>query len=125
MLGTLYGDFEANNLISNVSTLENTTANNVTITTLDVTNSTLENTTANNLTVTNLVTNGIETENIVANNATFTTLNSTSATIQTLEATSINAASYSNVDYNNLINKPDAQLQAIADDAFVNSIIFG
>jgi len=32
---------------------------------------------------------------------------------------------FSSVDYNNLINKPDAQLQAIADDAFVNSIIFG
>ena len=76
-----------------------------TLQTLVATNSTLENTTANN--------------------ATITSLNSTSATIQTLEATSINAVSYSNVDYNNLINKPDAQLQAIADDAFVNSIIFG
>ena len=105
MLGTLYGDFEANNLIANVSTLEHTTANNATITTLFSNESTLENTTANN--------------------ATITSLNSTSATIQTLEATSINAVSYSNVDYNNLINKPDAQLQAIADDAFVNSIIFG
>ncbi|NDB78665.1 hypothetical protein EB155_02265 [archaeon] len=32
---------------------------------------------------------------------------------------------FNDVDYNNLINKPDAQLQAIADDAFVNAIIFG
>ena len=145
MLGTLYGDFEANNLIANVSTLEhttannvtittlfsnestleNTTANNATITTLDVTNSTLENTTANNATITTLLSNESTLENTTANNATITSLNSTSATIQTLEATSINAVSYSNVDYNNLINKPDAQLQAIADDAFVNSIIFG
>ena len=125
MLGTLYGDFEANNLIANVSTLEHTTANNVTITTLFSNESTLENTTANNATITTLDVTNSTLENTTANNATITSLNSTSATIQTLEATSINAVSYSNVDYNNLINKPDAQLQAIADDAFVNSIIFG
>ena len=96
-----------------------------TLQTLVATNSTLENTTANNVTITTLFSNESTLENTTANNATITSLNSTSATIQTLEATSINAVSYSNVDYNNLINKPDAQLQAIADDAFVNSIIFG
>lgn len=140
MLGTLYGDFEANNLIANVSTLEHTTANNLTVTnlltgvgyidTLESNSSLTYLSTAtisvtSNLTTNVFVSNVSTLENTTANNATITSLNSTSATIQTLEATSINAVSYSNVDYNNLINKPDAQLQAIADDAFVNSIIFG
>lgn len=57
------------------------------------------------------------------------TIHADDVTVENIEANNINATSYTNVDYNNLINKPaittQEQLQIVADDAFVNSIIFG
>ena len=74
---------------------------------------------ANNTTTIILVSNDSTLENVTANNL----------TVENIEANNINATSYTNVDYNNLINKPATttpeQLQIVADDAFVNSIIFG
>ena len=52
-------------------------------------------------------------------------VNSTANANQFLTVDGTGNYNFNDVDYNNLINKPDAQLQAIADDAFVNSIIFG
>ena len=99
MTATLHGDFEANNI-----SIETGTANNLTVTSL----------TANSLSGIALTDLGI----------------SDGTANQVLVTDGSGNFSFAAQDFNNLINKPAAgptaaELQAVADDAFVNSIIFG
>jgi hypothetical protein len=57
--------------------------------------------------------------------ASLSDVNTTANANQVLTADGVGNFNFNTVDYNNLINKPDAQLAALADDAFINSIIFG
>jgi len=75
--------------------------------------------------VTSVITPLVVANNITANTTTTITLVSTDSTLENVTANNINATSYTNVDYENLINKPDARFQEIEDAAFINSIIFG
>ena len=59
------------------------------------------------------------------NLSTLRDVNVTSNANQVLIADGTGNFNFNTVDYNNLINKPDAQLATLADDAFINSIIFG
>ena len=99
MTATLHGDFEANNI-----SIETGTANNLTVTSL----------TANSLSGIALTDLGI----------------SDGTANQVLVTDGSGNFSFAAQDFNNLINKPAAgataaELQVVADDAFVNSIIFG
>lgn len=138
-------NIHSNSLLSVSGTIDVLNSNNITTVVFNSTNSILENTTANNIGIYSLIaqnstlidasiangevinlesqTGYIETLN--ANNVTISTLDTTNASVENIQANNINATSYTNVDYNNLINKPDARFQEIEDAAFINSIIFG
>lgn len=120
MTATLYGDFEANNI-----SIETGTANNLTVTSLTVN----QNTVANNINLNDLTANNI-TANSLSGIA-LTDLGISDGTAnQVLATDGTGNFSFAAQDFNNLINKPAAgataaELQVVADDAFVNSIIFG
>ena len=120
MTATLHGDFEANNI-----SIETGTANNLTVTSLTVN----QNTVANNINLNDLTANNI-TANSLSGIA-LTDLGISDGTAnQVLVTDGSGNFSFAAQDFNNLINKPaagatPAELQVVADDAFVNSIIFG